>query len=194
MNIIMISGKQGSGKTSTADALAKSLSSEGFIVYRTRFAKVLYEIHDAVKGVLAQYGVQRPTKDSRLLQLIGTEYGRETIESDIWVKLMLADIEKRIKEGGPVDHVIVDDMRFKNEFHIPYEYAKANGHEIVRVRLEADRDVRKARCDGWRDTEFHLSETELDDFVNNFELVVHTDSALQLNNVVEIIKEMLNNK
>lgn len=176
--LILLSGKQGSGKSSTADSLTEALKERGH-VYRTRYARILYLMHDAVRDIGRQYGMNLPDKNGFLLQILGTEWGRQKVDDNVWVNCVKADITKAL-ETAPKDkpfYVVMDDLRFKNEFTGLEDFAKENGFELVRIRLEADRDTRKARCDGWRDTENHISETDLDDMIGQFELCIETDKA-----------------
>lgn len=46
------------------------------------------------------------------LQTIGTEWGRQWIDSDIWVKIAIAKANRARDAGHPV---VIDDMRFPNE-------------------------------------------------------------------------------
>jgi hypothetical protein len=158
MNIVMISAKQGGGKTTLADAIAKELLKCG----RYRFAKPLYEMHDAVLSILGRYGFER-TLDKPLLQLLGTEWGRRQVDENLWVKCMLAEAD-RMRAAG-MNYLVIDDMRFKNEF---------NAAPALKIRLECDEEIRKSRCSQWRDNTTHQSEIDLDDWVDKFDLVLDT--------------------
>ena len=156
--IILISGKQGSGKTTVTGNLTAALQAKGYEVTPVKFAGPLYAMHDAVLKVLAFYGVTRNiVKDGPLLQMLGTDWGRKTIADDIWVQLA----KNRVKDilttaTNPNQAVIIDDCRFENEFDaFPDAY---------KVRLDCPRDIRKTRCEAWRTDEMHLSETGLDNY------------------------------
>lgn len=57
-------------------------------------------------------GVSNVTR-RRVLQTLGTEWGRQCIDPDIWVKIA----RKRIGElNGLYDCVVIDDVRFLNEY------------------------------------------------------------------------------
>lgn len=149
--IVMISGKQGSGKTTLQMELQNRWPGDTMNV---NFADVLYRMHDAVLDVLHCYWPPRDIKkDGPLLQLLGTDWGRK-IDQNIWIKILRKKIESYDLKNGLI---IVGDCRFQNELDgIP---------EALRVRLECDRETRKARCSMWRDNEAHPSEVDLDDYV-----------------------------
>ena len=48
----------------------------------------------------------------KLLQLCGTEFGRDMVDPDIWVKVARRKVEPLVDMGL---HVFVDDLRFDNE-------------------------------------------------------------------------------
>lgn len=80
----------------------------------------------------------------QLQQLIGTEFGRDMINPDIWVDLTMAAVRAALDQGKSV---VIDDLRFKNE----YEAIMAAGGECVRI-VRPDYEVTTA----------HASEGELD--------------------------------
>ena len=49
-----------------------------------------------------------------LMQTLGTEWGRECISPDVWVTVWKNNVQKWL-DGGL--HVVVDDMRFPNEWN-----------------------------------------------------------------------------
>lgn len=168
--IIMISGKQGSGKTSIMNNIILMAARMGMNAMDVRFAETIYNIHDYIRETLRFRGIERPDKDGRLLQLLGTEWGRETIHPDIWVKACLGYINNVAPVPRPHQLFVISDCRFKNEFDLV---------DAFRVRLEAPKDVRQARCDGWRDTDTHISETDLDEYAaqGKFDLTIDTTST-----------------
>lgn len=77
----------------------------------------------------------------RILQVMGTEVGRDLIDPQIWVELTLHNTAK-------TDKVVISDVRFRNEA----EEIKWRSGEIWRVsRIEKDTPVN-----------LHRSETDLD--------------------------------
>lgn len=188
--IILLSGKQGSGKTTTLNALKNKLSSFG-VVENVRFSAVLYKMHDVAMEVALKYGIDVPRdknsgsiKDGPFLQIVGTEWGRNTKGQDVWVnatkKLIIG-----LNPGNSTLFVLIDDARFVNEFHA---FDEMNEYSVLKVRLSAPKDVRMKRCSQWRDNDSHPSEVELDQYEldGKFDLVVRTD-VMDTNQVVEKI-------
>lgn len=174
MITIPISGKQGSGKSTTAELIASRCGELGLTWSRGRFAAPLYEMHDAVLQIAKKYNIDRShlKKDGPLLQLLGTEWGRNTIHENVWVQALEYTRLLACKENS-VDIFIVEDLRFKNEFH---GFTGDLG-PVLKVRLECPREIRMQRVEMWRPNDTHPSETDLDEYVvqGKFDLVFHTD-------------------
>lgn len=161
-SVVLISGKQGSGKTTLADGLQKEFA-DRFTVYRMKFAGPLYNMHDAIRGLLAKdlmddlQGIDGP-----LLQVLGTEWARKTRGEDFWVRYakrkVVAEMLFRVEVGLARQHClfVFDDCRFPNEL-------EAFGSRGITLRLEAPEEVRKTRAEKWRENTMHLSETSLDE-------------------------------
>lgn len=173
--VILISGKQGSGKDELTRNLVTHFSTyTKKKVHSTRFAAPLYDMHDACRSILIDYGIKDynySEKDGTLLQLLGTEWGRNSIRESIWVDCIKGEYQKLAQNFNNPDKdlvFIVSDCRMVNEFN-----AFPNA---VKIRLEADREARKSRCENWRDKEDHLSEVSLDQHVENglFDIVINT--------------------
>lgn len=101
MKLIGITGKAGSGKSTTAQLLTDVCSERFLIVQRVAFA-------DALKQTCRDMGWNgvKDAKGRRLLQLIGTEAGRRCIGEDVWINKVVL---------GKADVVIIEDCRFDNE-------------------------------------------------------------------------------
>lgn len=153
----------GSGKTTTQNALVKRFIDMGIYPRVINFASTIYNIHDYALKTMHNLGILTDVKkDGKLLQLLGTEWGR-SIDPDIWVQATRATVDASI---API--TIIGDCRFRNEFDaFP---------DALRVRLHAPRIVRKNRCESWRDNEDHPSETDLDvyDVLHRFDLDIST--------------------
>lgn len=169
MKVIMVSGKQGAGKSSLCDSLGEVLAAQGYDIVRKRFASVLYEMHDAVLDIARRYGITVKDKDGPLLQLIGTEWGRKTIDENMWVNCLqnvYKSFQKHISDRPFI--LLVEDLRFINEFE--------GFPDAVRIRLTCPRDIRRERAHSWRDNETHPSEVDLDEHEAKglFDLVIDT--------------------
>jgi len=161
--LILISGKQGSGKTTIAEMLQVRLGVND--VYMGKFARPIYEMHDAIASICAKYG-EGFKIDGALLQMLGTEWGRKHKGEDFWVNLA----KKSIPDGKRF--AIFDDCRFPNEL-----FAFDNEMLTFKLRLQADERIRYSRMmdkSKWRDGS-HESEVALDGFMDSFDLVVRTD-------------------
>lgn len=179
--VILISGKQGSGKTTLSNNLKMLLLEEKKHPFVIKFADVLYEMHDSIWRIMNKYGQQlNAKKDGKLLQILGTEWGRDHIHQDIWVNIAKYRANQFVSMS-PENVVIIDDCRFPNELEaFP---------EAFKVRLEAPTDIRKARCEAWRDNESHLSETALDG-VLGFDEVYEADQVSSLEIANDIINRL----
>lgn len=128
--IIGLTGLAGSGKSEVARVLREDA---GF--RRCAFA-------DPLKGMLASvgfthdqlYGAEKMTPleefggktPRQMMQLLGTEWGRDMVHSEIWVTLWRRQAEGLISRNHPV---VADDVRFPNEV----EAIRALGGEVWRV-------------------------------------------------------------
>lgn len=182
--IVLISGKQGSGKTTLHEQLSKDIDYRPgglWMPHGLIFAGPLYEMHDYCRSVLVDAGIDpiHKVKDGNLLQLLGTEWGRNTIDKNVWVKIVQNRIQKygeELRKDNPSTPkkfiFIISDTRFENEFDL--------FPDALRVRLECPEDIRKERVNKtsmWRDNTHHPSETSLDRYSaeGRFDMYFHTD-------------------
>jgi len=164
--IVVVSGKMGSGKT----ALTKQLQAAIPNSHTVKFAAPLYEAVEAALNVLVGYGLQPRNKDGPFLQWLG-KHIRDTETKSFWVdigKKRADGFEEQSRPSSPV-LVLIDDCRFENEF-VPFMGA-------LKIRLECDRDTRKARADNWRENEFHDSEVGLDEYSRSGKFDFYIDTG-----------------
>jgi len=180
IDILILSGKQGSGKSTTAETVKRQAKLLGYDkVISIKFADPLYELHDTILDQMEEMsGLPRVKKDGVLLQLLGTDWGRTVFGENIWVEIVQRKIDILWQGYANSDSpkvkktlVIVDDCRFENEFNA-FPYA-------LRVRLNAAEEVRKTRTNAWRENTMHPSEVSLDiyDIEGKFDLYLQTDIA-----------------
>jgi len=122
MQIIGLTGPARSGKSTVAGML----NQHGYEVYG--FADAL---KSAVKAMLIPLGIavlEHLDDEARkeieidglgvspryLWQTLGTEWGRERIRSDFWIRILAAQIE-RDRRSNFIPHIVVADVRFANE-------------------------------------------------------------------------------
>ena len=188
--IFLISGKQGSGKTTLANSLEFHLERDFKMeVVHTRFAKAIYEMHDECRFILSSYGIEiSKDKDGDLLQYLGTEWGRNRYGKDIWCKTTKAFVNS-YEENGDMYAILISDCRFKNELE--------TFPDAIKIRLVCDRDVRKRRCESWRDNENHPSEIDLDGMEEKFDIILDTGTTPVpecTKRILKLFKERLNVK
>jgi DNA polymerase III delta prime subunit len=177
--VILISGKQGSGKSTTSTKLAKELFIDCVDSVSVKFAEVLYGMHDAALAVAASYGIPVLAKESTLLQLIGTEWGRNTKGQNVWVDAVKHKVLTIINESTKPMAFIIDDCRFENEFHSFDELEAMGVLNVIKVRLEAPESERQPRTDSWRSATEHHSEIGLDNYSkeDRFDLLFQTGTG-----------------
>lgn len=114
--IIGFNGKMGVGKSTAINAI-RSLKSVPFIpVFNVKFAGPLYQMQELIYDIVKPVH-KRPAdfvKDRKLLQWLGTEWGRGTISESIWVDLWAAAAKQHSVES-PRSIIVSDDVRFDNE-------------------------------------------------------------------------------
>jgi dephospho-CoA kinase len=169
--IILLSGKAGSGKSTTASVLIELAEQVGRYAYIQKFAAPLYKMHDAVKEVAESYGIATLPKERELLQFLGTEWGRELKGPNVWVKAALNNLNLADRNAKVPTVAIFDDVRFENEVTLLKEEL---GNKVLVIRLEAPEFIRKSRgAAGNSDSFQHPSECGLDHY-KAFNLVIDT--------------------
>lgn len=119
--IAIYSPLPGSGKTTLAELLVRDYN-----YTRISFAGPLKEMFKTLlrargetesridwylnnkSEVIPYYGVTTRF----MLQTLGTEWGRNTINKDMWIDTIIT----RIKRSDPKTHYVIDDLRFESEF------------------------------------------------------------------------------
>lgn len=115
--LVGLTGAAGAGKDTVARMLVEA--NGGRIA---AFAGPLYDFVATITGIPPHRLADRTVKEAvipwlgksprQLLQTLGTEWGRQSVSEDIWVRSLLERI-KPWRDGGLL--VVVTDVRFDNE-------------------------------------------------------------------------------
>lgn len=178
MLLIGVSGKAGSGKdyltTRYIIPFIKGVMGESVLTWS--FA-------DQLKvNVMAQYNVEynklyvsKDENTRRLLQIEGTEKGRNVHGSDVWVKYFSGWVDVLTNRG--IDNIVVSDVRFQNEV----DYIRKHNGLLIRVVAPNRHMLRLLQeCDGdmthYDLLRKHPSECDLDSLPDsNFDIVIKND-------------------
>lgn len=106
----------------------------------------------------------------RLLQVFGTEVGRERIKDSVWVDIVLDQMAEGLGQDGEkfVEKFVITDMRFVNEVDGLIEF----GEEMM-VPVE----LWKIERPGVGPVNAHVSDAGLDDRL--FDLIIDNDGSLE---------------
>lgn len=176
LEIIALSGKAGTGKDYLYDHFFRPRK-------YLRFALADHFKIWAVGRNLLTYEeafVTKPPHVRKILQLTGTEEGRNVYGIDIWCQVALAWLEHFHKTLG-LNKWIITDIRFKNEV----EFVQRNGGKVFRIIAPLRAENNKLTPEQRQ----HPSETELDDFTE-FDGYIHNDFEYE-SSVAEQITTLL---
>lgn len=111
--LIGLTGRKFAGKTTVAKTLTPEFVQVSFAepIRQMLYAIGVTEVEMADKEtVIPRFG-----KSPRyMMQTLGTEWGRDLINPDIWINLAKAKIEE-LNTKFPLLNVVVDDIRFDDE-------------------------------------------------------------------------------
>jgi hypothetical protein len=167
--IIALSGPMGSGKSTAVEILKFMVRDMGVNkpIKVIKFAQPLYDMQEMIyRRISSVYG--RPTsfvKDRKLLQYLGTEWGRETIGETIWVDLWEKEVKTALQDGYVV---VCDDARFDNEAE------SVRRMEGYLIKIVADQSHRRA--DNPNGIANHASEAGIKDVYAN--TIISNNSTL----------------
>ena len=125
--------------------------------------------------------INKTTETRRLLQLEGTENGRDKIDKNIWINYFHNWVN--VFKNRNINNIICTDVRFKNEL----EYIKNNGGILILINAPK-RNLERLKNESKGDTTLmeyiknHRSECDLDDLNSNvFDLVINNDPGNDIN-------------
>jgi len=169
--VIALYGLKGTGKSEVAKFLT---SQYGYKTVKLAYPlklmlKVLYgyagvDFDSAQKylegewkeRVVPQFGVTGRS----MMQTLGTEWGRDCINQDMWLNMAVSKIKALNNIGIPI---VVDDLRFKNE--------------MLRLISDCGAKTVKIVRDGVIKSDAHISEGGLD--THHFEVTINNSSSLE---------------
>lgn len=171
VRLLGFAGKMGSGKSTAIKLIKEELTERS--VELIKLAEPLYDIQEYIyRRISSVY--KRPDdfiKDRKLLQFLGTNWGRDTISTSLWVDIWKAEVT-HILQNAPDILVVCDDIRFDEEASM----LKALGGTLVQIQTEEKRI---------EDTGFsgHKSESGVD--------FKHVDFIIENNGTLDDLKNAL---
>ena len=180
LNIIGISGKAGTGK----DYIAQKYFVQQYS-YKTFSFAWHFKVWLIGKGVATfdEVFATKPPAVRKMLQLEGTEYGRDVYGPDVWCNTALTWMQTLADNGYGTNYVIAD-CRFPNEA----AFIHSRGGKVIRIhaprRAENNSLTEEARQ--------HISETALDEYTK-FDYIVNNnydDSRLLDADIKSIMDEL----
>lgn len=152
--LIGLTGKMGVGKT-TALAILSSYT-ENF--NNVKFAQPLYDIQEFIYSRISSAYDRPPdfNKDRKLLQFIGSDWGREVIDKDLWIKIW----KKTVSQLPNNSIITCDDVRYNNEA----EAVRSMGGNVIEI-LSSKASSRISTTNGFFN---HMSEQGISNNLINY--------------------------
>jgi len=173
IEIYGFSGKIASGKNYIAEKI--------FLPKLPQKKTLIISFADHMKiQIMAQYNIsyerlfhKKDDETRRLLQLTGTENGRNIYGEDYWIKIIYGWMQMHAERG--IERFIITDCRFPNEAN----FIQKNGGKIIRIESPnrtKDTIEREAMNDQEKIKQIynHASETALDNY-DNFDFILKND-------------------
>jgi hypothetical protein len=180
--IIGIAGKMGCGKDYTCNNLVIPILK----YYNHTFLQVSFadqiKINVMTKNQISfdDVYINKTQKTRRLLQLEGTENGRDILGKDIWIRYLENWI--KVHESRGIQNFICTDVRFPNEF----DYIKDHGGIVLRIDAP-ERNIKRLLSESRGDTNVletlknHRSECDLDNLGDEcFDLIIKNDPGVNI--------------
>jgi dephospho-CoA kinase len=160
-----LTGKYGYRRVAFADPIRQALYRLDPIISLGEFAGV--HLSQAVDGLGWEEVKRQSAETRRLLQVLGTEVGREMFGQDFWVN-------QGMRNAGKFDKVVLTDVRYPNELRA----IKAREGIVIRIVKPGTGAVNG-----------HNSETALDNF--SFDATIVNDGSKEdlYKKIDKVIKE-----
>ncbi len=137
--IALYSPAMGHGKGSVCETLHKlgyqTIKMAGTIkamvrVFLADYGLTPKQVEACVEGGLKEASIPAlPGVSTRhLMQTLGTDWGRQLVAQDIWIRVAMGRITRALEGGAKI---VVDDIRFPNEYDALFELG-ANMVKVVR--------------------------------------------------------------
>jgi hypothetical protein len=191
--IIGIAGKMGCGKDYICNnVIVPLLKTNGKNFLQVSFAdQIKVNVMTKQNIKFEDVYVSKTNDTRRLLQMEGTENGRNVLGKDIWIKYFANWISVYKSRG--VDTFICTDVRFQNEL----DYIKGFGGIVIKIdaptrnlnRLIQESNGNETTLQSLRS---HPSECDLDDIPNDYyDLVIKNDPGNNITTYEESISKLL---
>lgn len=158
---IALTGKQCSGKTTTANNILEAFTRK----YILKFAEPLYQI----LGVLGQ-------PKHRLFMQQLSDLAKEHCGNDIFVKRAEKVITEIEHQQFQPEIILCDDMRYQAEF----DMLKAKGFTTVYIASASCVNKQRAEAQGLVYSPDHNSETEVESLMEQCDVIIHNTAGLHV--------------
>lgn len=185
-NVIAITGKAGSGKDTVASFLEENYGYKNYKFAEPIYGilKVAFNLSDEKINALKRYDENKEAfipgytdiTYRKALQLIGTEFFRNSIDKDIWASNLI----DRLRTSSD-NKIVISDLRFPNELEALKKYKEHFNLNVIKV----------VRPNSGLDKTLAEHESELYDLPANIE--IYNDKGLpELYNEIEIVLQETN--
>ena len=185
MLIGIYSPAPGCGKTTVARYLEqrgfkiKSFATPIKDMIRMFLMHLGYSREDAIDAISTKTdtvkGIDPPISVRDLLRTLGTEWGRDNVHNDVWLKCWRAGYDESMFYGYP--HIVVDDLRFPNEAQLITDL----GGQLWELRRADVEDIHQST---------HRSDGSLID--HNFDKTIYNNGSIE-DLHAQILKSLITN-
>lgn len=167
IKLIGLTGKMGSGKSTAIKFITKWAGRNKRDIKPLKFAQPLYDMQEYIYDRISPV-YTRPddfVKDRKLLQWLGTEWGRDTIRKTLWGDIFAEAFTTWSKNEAVI--VVSDDVRFDTEAELIHKL----GGKIIQLTRSSGDDVTHGGASG------HASEAGINQKFVDF--VVDNNGSLE---------------